>query len=92
MNKALIIFVVGVLLAGCIGVVEYKSSSPQVVEPDYKFLVYSHQAPNSQAREPDQGDIDTGVVGYVNEIPVRMYASRTWANGDYGKTFLWVDN
>ena len=92
MNKALIVFIVGILLAGCIGVVDSKSSSQKVIEPDYAFLVYSKQAPNAQAREPQVGDIDTGVVGQVNGIPVRLYASRTWANNDYGKTFLWGDN
>jgi len=69
--------------------IEYKI---ELEENNYKTLVDLNQAPNSQAREPDEGDIDTGVTGMVNGIPARLYASRTWANDDYGKTFLWKDN
>jgi len=58
----------------------------------YKDLTYLGQTPNSPAREPDAGDIDTGVTGYVGGQPVKLYASRTWANNDYGKTFLWGIN
>ena len=80
------------LLVGCVGYTYYNKPDGEPIETDYKALVHLNQAPDSQPREPNHGDIDTGVTGYVQGIPVRMYASRTWANDDYGKTFLWRDN
>ena len=55
-------------------------------------MVYAGEAPNSNARPPREGDIDTEIYGSLDGIPVRVYASRTWANNDYGKTFLWRDD
>ncbi len=61
----------------------------QNIETDYKALVDLGQAPNSPARPPEEGDIDTGISGYYQGVPVKLYASRTWSNNDYGKTFIW---
>lgn len=85
---------VAVLMLVTVGILVYDNSqdNKEIIETDYMDLVYLKQAPNSYAREPRPEDIDTGVVGTVNGISVKLYASRTWANNDYGKTFLWVNN
>ena len=93
MNKLLVIGILGVYIFSCVYLFNQNFIEEDVeIEPDYKFLVYAKLAPNSQAREPDTGDIDTGITGTVNGIPVRLYASRTWANNDLGKTFIWRNN
>ncbi len=94
MNKIFGLLIVGLLVVSSIGLYSINQNElPSVpIETDYRALVDLGQAPNSEAREPDEGDIDTGVTGNYEGVPIRLYSSRTWANDDYGKTFLWRDD
>ncbi len=62
-------------------------------EPNYYGLVKLGLAPNSEPRLANPKDIDTGLrTEYVGQR-FGLFNSRTWEEGDYGKTFISpVDN
>ena len=93
MKKILALAILGlVLISGVFFYINENEIDNKQTDVNYISLVYLKQAPNSIPREPDIGDIDTKITGSINGVPVKLYASRTWANNDYGKTFLWRDN
>lgn len=89
MSKNLMVFSV-LLIASVLIVISYFSLQEEESLPatNYKGLVLLHLAPNSEPREPTSKDIDTGVsIGFDGDV-YRLYESRTFEEGDFGKTFV----
>ncbi len=62
-------------------------------EPNrYIGLVQLGLAPDTKTRQPRESDIDTGVKLKYNNNIYSLIESRTWATGDYGKTFVIKNN
>ena len=85
--KILIIGVLVLLLVG--GVCFYSDNSYQEIKsPNYYSLVELGLAPNSQSRQPIEGDIDTGIKLTNGNNVYALLESRNWETLDYGKTFV----
>ena len=93
MKKLIVLVSICLLLVASIGTYVYLNEDIETetntnMQDNYKFLIYSGNAPSAYLREPTQYDVDTGIR--VND-GVNKYAlveSRTIYKKDFGKSFL----
>lgn len=56
---------------------------------NYEAMVKLGLAPSSEARLPTEKDMFTGLVANYNGIPLGLFESRTFEEGDFGESFVW---
>lgn len=87
-NRLLLISLIAIALIISLATIYQINTEERVSETNYEGLVKLGLAPSANSREPNYKDIDTKLnIGYEGEI-YRLYESRSFEQGDFGKTFV----
>ena len=92
MEKKTILLVVGIIIcfiiAGFYYIANENNNKISYAKTNYEGLIKLGLAPNSEPRWAQENDIDTGLRGKSGGYTFGLFESRTWEEGDYGKTFI----
>lgn len=85
--KVLSIVCLFLVVVSVAGFMRYENDKP-LPETNYKGLVKLGLAPSTYSRMPGENDIYTDVVLTDGVKNYALFESRTFKEGDYGKTFI----